>query len=117
MYRISVPRYLIIIFTIVAVLWLTERTFQLVYRIADILLIFGLAWLLKLLVDPLIRRLQAMHAPRGFSIAIAYILVLGSLVIGLIWLIPQLSGLTQNLPQLTREAADQAETAALWLQQ
>lgn len=115
--RISVPRYLIILISIVAGLWLIEQVFQLIYRIADILLVFGLAWLLKLLLEPLIRRLQRLHMPRGAAIAIAYILVLGGLVAGLVWLVPQLTTLAQNLPTLTRQVAARAQDAAIWLQE
>jgi predicted PurR-regulated permease PerM len=115
--RITVPRYLFLIFGLVAGLWLVERSFQLVYRIADILLLFGLAWLLKLLVDPLIRRLQRWHFPRHLSIAIAYLLVIGGLIGGLIWLIPQLTVLAQRVPLLTREVAARTEDLAVWLQQ
>lgn len=115
--RISVPRYLIIIISVVAGLWLIERTFQLLYRIADILLIFGLAWLLKLLLEPLIRRLQFLRMPRGGAIAIAYLLVLGSLISGFVWLIPQLTTLAGEVPSLARRLAARTEEGAIWLQQ
>jgi predicted PurR-regulated permease PerM len=115
--RISVPRYLIILISMIAALWLIEQVFQLIYRIADILLIFGLAWLLKLLLDPLIRRLERSHVPRGGAIAVAYILVIGGLLSGFIWLVPQLSLLVQEIPALARQLARTAENSALWLQQ
>jgi predicted PurR-regulated permease PerM len=117
MSRASVSRYLLIIIAVVAGFWLIERMFQLVYRIADILLIFGLAWLLKLLVDPMIRRLHRWHIPRPGAILIAYLLVIGGLVSGLIWLIPQLTLLTQKIPLVTRQVTAQAEQVALWLQE
>lgn len=117
MSRISVPRYLIIILSLVAGLWLIEQVFGLIYRIADILLVFGLAWLLKLLLEPLIRRLEGWHVPRGAAIALAYLLVIGGLVGGFVWLTPQLTTLAQNLPLLARQAADRANDAAIWLQQ
>jgi predicted PurR-regulated permease PerM len=116
MNRVSIPRYLLIIIAVVAGFWLIERAFQLVYRIADILLIFGLAWLLKLLLDPLIRRLQRWHVPRPGAILVAYLLVIGALVSGLIWLIPQLTLLTQRLPLLAQQLAARAEDVTLWLE-
>lgn len=114
--RISVPRYLIIIVSLVAGLWLIEQVFRLIYQIADILLVFGLAWLLKLLLDPLIRRLQTFRFPRGAAIAIAYALVLGGLISGFVWLVPQLTTLTQELPTLVLRIAERADDAATWLQ-
>ncbi len=115
--RISVPRYLIIVISLVAGLWLIEHIFQLIYRIADILLIFGLAWLLKLLLDPLIRLLERQHLPRGAAIGIAYLLVIGGLFGGFVWLVPQLTMIAQEFPDLVQQAALRAEDAALWLQQ
>lgn len=115
--RISVPRYLILLISIIAALWLVEQVFQLLYRIADILLVFGLAWLLKLLLDPLIRRLERSHVPRGGAIAIAYILVIGSLLSGFVWLVPQLTQLAQRTPFVAGQIARTAETTAFWLQQ
>jgi putative heme transporter len=115
--RIAVPRYLIIILALVAGLWLTERIFQILYRIADILLIFGLAWLLKLLLDPLIRRLESLRVPRGAAIAIAYLLVLGGLISGLTWLAPQLTVLATSAPRLVRLLAARTTEIAESLQQ
>lgn len=117
MNRVAVTRYLLIFLAVVGGFWLLERLFQLVYRIADILLLFGLAWLLKLLVDPLIRRLQNWHVPRVAAILISYLLVIGGLIGGLIWLIPQLTLLTQRLPVVAQQIAMQAERLALWLQE
>jgi predicted PurR-regulated permease PerM len=115
--RISVPRYLMILVAMIAALWLIEQVFQLLYRIADILLVFGLAWLLKLLLDPLIRRLVHWHIPRGGAIAITYILVIGGLISGFLWLVPQLTRLVQSLPGLAGQIASTTEQGALWLQQ
>jgi predicted PurR-regulated permease PerM len=115
--RISVPRYLMILVAMIAALWLIEQVFQLLYRIADILLVFGLAWLLKLLLDPLIRRLERWHLPRGGAIAITYILVIGGLISGFLWLVPQLTRLVQSLPGLAAQIANATEQGAIWLQQ
>jgi predicted PurR-regulated permease PerM len=114
--RVWSSRYLIGIVAVVAGFWLVERVFDLVYRIADILLVFGLAWLLKLLLDPMIRRLQRWHVPRAAAITVSYLLVIGGLVSGLIWLIPQLTLLTQRLPVLARQLANQANNLTLWLE-
>ena len=114
--RISAPRYLIVIVTMVAAFWLVEQVFDLIYRIADILLIFGLAWLLKLLLEPLIRRLQLWHVPRWAAISIAYLLVVGGMIGSFVWLVPQLTTLGRNVPQLARQAAARAEDLAVWLQ-
>lgn len=115
--RISVPRYLIIIISLVAGLWLIEQVFQILYRIADILLIFGLAWLLKLLLDPLIRRLELVRVPRAAAIGIAYLLVLGGLIGGFVWLVPQFTRIAQSLPELVQRVALRAEETAVWLQE
>ncbi len=115
--RISVPRYLIIIISLVAGLWLIEHVFRLLYRIADILLIFGLAWLLKLLLDPLIRRLQQLRVPHSLAIGLAYLLVLGGMIGGFVWLVPQFTRIARELPSLAARSAVRAEEIALWLQQ
>jgi len=114
--RISVPRYLIILVSLVAGFWLLQQIFQLIYRIADILLVFGMAWLLKLLVEPMIKRLQRLHIPLAVAIAIAYLLVIGGLVGGVVWLAPQLTALVRELPALARQLAERTEDAAIWLQ-
>lgn len=115
--RVWGSRYLIGIAMVVAAFWLLERVAQLVYRIADILLIFGLAWLLKLLLDPMIRRMQRWHVPRPAAILVSYLLVIGGLVSGLLLLIPQLTLLTQRLPVLAQQLAAEAQNQALWFQE
>ena len=116
MTRITVPRFLIILIALIGGLWLIEQIFSIVYRMADILLLFGLAWLLKLLLDPLIRRLEAARVPRGAAIGVAYLLAVGSLVGALFGLAPQVAGLTQSLPGLVNAISIHAERAAVWLQ-
>jgi predicted PurR-regulated permease PerM len=116
MTRITVPRFLLILVALIGGLWLVQQLFGLVYRIADILLIFGLAWLLKLLLDPLIRRLQRAHLPAGAAIAIAYALAVGGLIGGLFWLVPKVSVLAQSIPYLADELAIRADHGARWLQ-
>ena len=117
MTRIAVPRFVIVLIALVAAFWLIEQLFGLVYRIADILLLFGLAWLLKLLLDPLIRRLQRAHVPRGGAIAIAYLLAVGGLIGGILALAPQITNYAQNMPDLAQDVADRANDVAVWLQQ
>ncbi len=116
MTRITVPRIVLLLVALIGGFWLIEQTFRIVYRIADILLIFGLAWLLKLLLDPLMRRLRLWHVPRVLSILIAYMLFIGVFVVMVIWLTPQLAGLGQGTRQLARETAFRADQAANWLQ-
>lgn len=117
MTRITVPRIILVLAAAIGGFWLLEQLFGAVYRIADVLLIFGLAWLLKLLLDPLIRRLGSWHLPRGLSIAIAYLLLIGALVGALIWLIPQITLLAQRVPSLVRDLATQGEQTAVRLQE
>src|SRR3954447_9598040 len=116
MTRITVSRLVIVLVSAIASIWLIEQMFRLVYRIADILLLFGLAWLLMLLLEPLIRRLQRLQVPRGAAIAIAYLLTVGGLIGGILALVPQITSLTQNIPHLVLEIADRVESAAIWLQ-
>ena len=117
MTRISVPRFLVILVAVIGGLWLVERLFRLVYELADILLLFGLAWLLKLLLDPFIRRLQRAQVPRGLAILIAYLLTVGGLLGGLLALTPQFAAITLNIPRLVQIVAARAEEGAIWLQQ
>src|SRR5919202_364246 len=109
MTRIAIPRFLIILIALIGGLWLIEQIFSIVYRMADILLLFGLAWLLKLLLDPLIRRLEAARVPRGAAIGVAYLLAVGGLVGALFGLAPQVAGLTT---ELGRTVAGHAVAAA-----
>lgn len=117
MTRITMPRFLVILLTVVGGLWLVEQTFGLVYRMADILLLFGLAWLLKLLLDPLILRLERMRVPTGAAIAIAYLFTIGSILGGLLALTPQITSITQNIPTFVNDVALRAERVAVWLQE
>ena len=116
MTRIAIPRFLIVLVALIGGLWLIEQGFSLVYRIADILLLFGLAWLLMLLLDPLIRRLESARIPRGAAIGIAYLIAVGGLIGALLALAPQFAGLTQSLPRLVNAISAHAERAAVWLQ-
>lgn len=117
MTRIAIPRFIAILIALISAFWLVEQLFSLVYRLADILLLFGLAWLLKLLLDPLIRRLQRAGAPRGLAIAVAYLLTIGGLIGGVFALTPQVAATTQSIPRLVQVVAARAEDAAIWLQQ
>ncbi len=117
MTRIAIPRFLIILIALIAGLWLIEQIFSIVYRMADILLLFGLAWLLMLLLDPLIRRLESARIPRGAAIGIAYLLAVGGLIGALLGLAPQFAALTQSLPGLVNAISAHAERAAVWLQE
>ena len=116
MTHIVVPRFLIVLITVIGGFWLVEQLFGLVYRMADILLLFGLAWLLKLLLDPLIRRLERAEIPRAVAITIAYLLVVGGLIGGILALTPRITGIAQNIPALVQDIAVRAENGAIWLQ-
>lgn len=115
MTRITVPRIVLILAAAIGGFWLLEQFFGLVYRIADILLIFGLAWLLKLLLDPLMKRLQRWHIPRPISIAIAYLLLIGTIIGVVLWLVPQVTSAAQHAPAVARDAAVRAQRIADWL--
>lgn len=117
MTRFAVPRFVLILASVIGAMWLIEQVFSLVYRIADVLLLFGLAWLLTLLLEPLIRRFSSMGLPRGFGIAVAYLLTIGSLLGAVIALAPQFSTLSRNIPTLVQDVALRAEDGAIWLQQ
>ncbi len=116
MTHIVVPRFLIILIAVIGGFWLVEHLFGLIYRMADILLLFGLAWLLKLLLDPLIRRLERAEVPRALAITIAYLLVVGGLIGGILALTPRITGIAQNIPALVQDIAVRAENGAIWLQ-
>ncbi|GAC1565098.1 MAG: AI-2E family transporter [Herpetosiphon sp.] len=117
MTRITVPRILLFLMTVIACFWLVDQLFRVVYRIADILLIFGLAWLLKLLLDPLVRRFRSLHLRQGFSIAFSYLLFIGACFGIVLWLTPQFTNLAPAIPQLVRTFAARLEQAAIWLQE
>jgi predicted PurR-regulated permease PerM len=117
MTRFAVPRFVIILIAVIGALWLIQQVFSLVYRIADVLLLFGLAWLLTLLLEPLISRFSRVGVPRSIGILVAYLLTIGSLIGGVIALAPQVSTLSRNIPTLVQEVALRAEDGAIWLQQ
>ncbi len=117
MTRITVPRFLIVLFAVIGGVWLLEQLFGLLYRIADILLLFGLAWLLKLLLDPPIRRLEQWKVPRAIAIAIAYLLTLGGMIGGLVALTPQIAAITLGIPDFIDDLVVRAARWAVWLRQ
>jgi len=74
-----------IVFTILFLLFL-----WLLYIIRDIILIFFVALLIMAILDPTVRRLSKFRIPRGLSVLVVYLLVVGLIVLTVGTIIPPL---------------------------
>jgi len=81
-----------IIFTVVflALLYIT-------YLILDVLLLLFIAFLISTAINPLVTKLENYKIPRGLSIAVVYILLLGGLVGAIAGIVPPLVTETSKL--------------------
>ncbi|MFQ5812241.1 MAG: AI-2E family transporter [Anaerolineae bacterium] len=132
-------RAAIILVAISAVIFLSEKAWQLSGFFGDIILVFALAWLIAFVLDPLVDRLSGRPAPhiltklvrqrwgnrvanvlenlrlpRGLAVSLVYLgLVVVMVVIG-IFLVPvtvtQLSQLGAKLPEYIAQAPNWLET-------
>lgn len=80
-------------------------------QVTKILLLFVLAALVALVLDPLVRRIEARGVPRGAATAIAYAALLLVLTGALLWaggsLVSQLTQLNEQLPLYAQELQSQ----------
>lgn len=114
-------RALLILLVALAALYLAGFVWQLLTNLADIILLFFLAWLLSVLLAPVVDWLQRQRLPSGVAIAVVY---LGStLLLGLLGLLllpsvlAQLGELGRNLPGYVQELPAAVEQLQGWLAQ
>ncbi len=90
--------------------YLIERLATITERLATPLLMFVIAWLVALVIEPLTEWLTRYHIARKFSVPLIYVVLLTLLTIAVFALIPitytQLNALVSNVPILLTSAVD-----------
>jgi predicted PurR-regulated permease PerM len=96
----------------IGAVWLAGWVWQVVSQFADVLLLFFLAWLLAFVLNPVVRRLGRLGAPRLAGVAMVYVmLALVFLTIGLI-MVPALAAQTVQLAVSLPALADNLQQRA-----
>ncbi len=107
-------RVLLVMLIMIAAFWLGAWAWLAFTYFAGLLLLFISAWLIALILTPLVRRLVIFGLPKGAAIGLAYLLVL--LIIGAFavlagpGLVLQTSTLIQNFGPLTNDTANWLNT-------
>ncbi len=98
-------RTLLVLLILIASLWLAATLWLAISYFGSLLLLFFAAWLLALMLTPVIRLMVGWGWPKAVAIGVTYILLLGSvsgfLVLVLPGLIAQTQLLSNNLGSLT----------------
>ncbi|MCG8346612.1 MAG: AI-2E family transporter [Chloroflexales bacterium] len=101
---------------IAAAWWLASQTLGLLSRFADVLAIFGFAWLLNLLLEPMVDRLSR-RFPKGLAWSIGYVCVLLVLMALTAPLATQASTLPNALPKVIEQSTRQIDMFLVWLRE
>jgi predicted PurR-regulated permease PerM len=110
----QIRNVVIILVGIAAGLLIADRLWSLVAVVGDVLVIFGFAWLLNLLLEPLVEGVFA-RLPRAYGWAIGYTSVL-LLIVGLTAPIAaQAATLPELLPGAMQSATQQIDSLLFWL--
>jgi predicted PurR-regulated permease PerM len=107
----------------IATFYLIGLLWQVVEALADIILLFFMAWLVAFVLEPVVGRLEEHRVPRGAGIAVTYLTLLVLFSLGVILLVPALSlqvvEVAHNLPTYVDEATTLSNaiqtTANAWL--
>jgi putative heme transporter len=75
--KIEIPRWI----QLVGLPLLLVLAFLLVSAVSHVILLFLVAAIIAMLLEPLVRALQSMHLPRGLSIAIVYLSFAAAMVV------------------------------------
>lgn len=94
--------------------WLLSQILGLLGRFADVLALFGFAWLLNLLLEPMVEGM-ARRIPRGYGWAIGYACVLLVLMALAFPLAAQASTLPATLPGAIEQATGQVDRFLNWI--
>jgi predicted PurR-regulated permease PerM len=96
--------------------WLLSQALGVLGRFADVLALFGFAWLLNLLLEPMVDAMGR-RIPRVYAWAVGYLCVLAVLVGLAVPLATQASTLPAALPGALERATNQTELFLQWLQE
>lgn len=99
---------------IAAALWIASGVFEVLAIMADILALFGFAWLLNLLIEPFVDVLNR-RLPRPWAWALGYLSVLLVLAAFTAPLAAQATTLPDTLPRAIQRATQQADDFLAWL--
>jgi predicted PurR-regulated permease PerM len=84
------------------VVYLIDRLAVVIERVAGPLVLFTCAWLIALIIEPVIATLQNARLARTWSVGVVYLVLVGIIVVLVIAVIPvittQIDGFVQNLP-------------------
>jgi predicted PurR-regulated permease PerM len=105
-----------VIVGIAATWWLASQTLGLLSRFADVLAIFGFAWLLNLLLEPMVDRLSR-RLPKGVAWSVGYVCVLLVLMALTAPLATQASTLPNALPTVIEQSTQQIDMFLAWLRE
>lgn len=99
---------------IAAAWWIASGVLQVFTMFADVFTLFGFAWLLNLLLQPLVERLSN-KIPRVIAWTCGYVSVLFVLAILTAPLAAQATTLPETLPVAIQSATKQADSFLIWL--
>ncbi len=109
-----VQQSVVILVGIAAAWWLVSQLFGLLGRFADVLAIFGFAWMLNLLLEPMVDQLGP-RIGRPFAWALGYLGLLLFLALMSAPLAAQASALPAALPAAIERATTQIDSFLEWL--
>jgi len=110
----KIQNLVVILVGIAVTWWLLSQALSLLISVADVLAIFGFAWLLNLLLEPFVSRV-ARHIPLAAAWAVGYICVLLVMVALGAPLATQATALPDTLPATIESVTVQADQFLLWL--
>lgn len=111
-----VQNSVIVLVGVAAAWWLLSAMFDLLGRFADVLAIFGFAWLLNLLLEPMVERLRHwFKAP--FAWGLGYLSVLLVLAALSAPVAAQASALPAALPAAIEQTTRQIDSFLVWLRE
>lgn len=96
--------------------WMVGQILGLFGLFADVLTIFGFAWLLNLVLEPLVD-LLAQRIPRGYAWAIGYLCVLLLIAALAAPLAAQASTLSDSLPVAVDQIVERVDQVAAWMRE
>lgn len=111
-----VPNGVIVLVGVAAAWWLLSQILGLLSGIADVLAIFGFAWMLNLLLEPLVEQLSRWMA-RSLAWGVGYVLVLLVLAALSAPVATQASALPAALPGAIEQATHQIDSFLAWLRE
>jgi predicted PurR-regulated permease PerM len=110
-------RALVITMLLIGAVYLTGLIWQIAAQVADIILLFLLAWVISFVLEPLVAALHSRAGlPRQLAVFIAYLAVLVVVSLGIVQVVPRLSAQVIQVANDLPFYADWANTELLRLQ-